>query len=72
MPRRHDSLTEADLALLERLASGEKDKKMAGELGISQSALTRRIERAADILGAKTRCQAVAMYVRKTVLNSGS
>ncbi len=59
----HDSLTDADRALLERLAEGKRDKHIARELGVNPATVNMRVKRIRKILGAENRPHAVALYL---------
>lgn len=63
MSRRHDELTDADRALLERLSHGECGKRLADVLGIGVTGVTQRVKKIVKILRAKNRTNAVAIYL---------
>lgn len=65
MGRRHDQLTGADRALLERLARGERPKQIAGAIGITPTGVSQRLRIIERLLGAATPYHAVALYVEK-------
>lgn len=65
MQKPHDQLTDADLALLEHLASGDCYKEIAFARGVSDAAIRMQMGNVVKILGAKNRIHAIALYVEK-------
>jgi len=55
-------LSEREIQVLERLAKGERDKKIADELGISPRSAQHHADSALAKLGAETRFQAGFLY----------
>lgn len=54
----------SDEGLFEMLASGKRQKQIAGELQVCEDTVRRLVSDAVERAGAKTPCQAVAMYVK--------
>jgi DNA-binding NarL/FixJ family response regulator len=48
--------------IIRLLAAGKRDKQIAGELKVSEGAVRAAINRTVASLGARTRCEAVALY----------
>jgi DNA-binding CsgD family transcriptional regulator len=58
-------LNDRQIAILRMLADGKKDKQIADVLKIHEATARAAIVRAVHSLGAKTRCHAVAMFIRQ-------
>lgn len=48
--------------IIRLLAAGKRDKQIAAELKLSEGTIRAAIHRAVASIGAKTRCEAVALY----------
>jgi DNA-binding NarL/FixJ family response regulator len=57
-------LSNRDQEILDLLARGKRDKQIAAYFEVDQGTLRVAIQRVCASLGAKTRCQAVAKYVK--------
>jgi DNA-binding NarL/FixJ family response regulator len=57
-------LSDAARRALELLSDGKRDAEIAGELHLSESAVRKMIQRTVRAVGARTRCQAVAIVAR--------
>ena len=62
------NLTEKEVHMLEQLSIGKRDHEIAAIEGVQKHTISSRLERICNKLNASTRCEAVAVYVRK--LNS--
>jgi DNA-binding NarL/FixJ family response regulator len=58
-------LSDRDKLILEKLADGRRDKQIAADLDICAGTLRVVIKRICESLEAKTRCQAMAKFVRQ-------
>lgn len=58
-------LSEREREAFRLLAEGKRDRQIAKALGVPLGTLSAAIYRGCEILGAKTRCQAVAMLVEE-------
>lgn len=58
-------LSEREREAFRLLAQGKRDRQIAKALGIPLGTVSASIFRACEILGAKTRCQAIAMLVEE-------
>lgn len=58
-------LPEKQFSVLAMLASGRRDDQIAESMMVKSSAVRATIHRAVKTLGARTRCEAVAIYVRR-------
>ena len=47
------------------LSEGERDKRIAVKMNLKPSAVRATIHRAVKTVGAKTRCHAIALFVKK-------
>lgn len=50
--------------ILKMLSEGKRDKQIADELHLSQNSIRVNIKRAVEEIGAKTRCHAVALFLK--------
>ena len=57
-------MNERQERILQLLAEGRRDKQIAHELQISDTWVRVSIKRVVEELGAKTRCHAVALYLK--------
>jgi DNA-binding NarL/FixJ family response regulator len=64
--RAHDSLTERELAVLAALSEGLTNARIARRLGITENTVKFHLQNLYLKLGARTRTEAVAWYLRET------
>lgn len=57
-------LVDREYEILDLLSKGKRDKQIAAYMEVSQPTLRVAIQRACDKLGARTRCEAIALYLR--------
>ncbi|MHB8657636.1 MAG: helix-turn-helix transcriptional regulator [Solirubrobacteraceae bacterium] len=63
------ALPEATRRILQMLAGGLRDAEIAAELQISECAVRKAVHRTLQAIGARTRCHAVAMAIRSSLLS---
>lgn len=66
MARASPELLPGDRALLEMLCQGKRDHEIACAFGWQRPSVTRKVGKVLDKMGAMTRCEAVAMYLKKS------
>lgn len=64
-----DRLTELHVRVLELLAQGHTDRRIASELGVSESTVQRRIREASRVLGARSRVELAVRAVYHGVIS---
>jgi DNA-binding NarL/FixJ family response regulator len=64
-----DPLTEREVEVLRRIAEGDRNRDIGGRLGIAEDTVKVHVKRIMDKLGAKDRTQAVAIGLRRGVIN---
>lgn len=64
MDRDSVDLSPGERALLEMLCQGKRDREIADAFGWHRESVTRKVGRVLDKLGAATRCEAVAMFMK--------
>jgi len=64
-----DSLTAREVEVLKRVAEGDRNRDIGKLLGITEDTVKVHVKRIMDKLGAKDRTQAVAIGLRRGIIN---